>query len=96
MSSDAAASALPRVITLTERAFSTTVGDSERLDALSAWSARQLVFSEDIYHGAGLSAVDDGSGGVHLVYKDSAEELRYRHYDGASWGSPQLVESAAD
>src|SRR5437016_4107063 len=45
---------------------------------------------------AGLSAVDDGSGGVHLVYKDSAEELRYRHYDGASWGSPQLIESAAD
>ena len=65
-------------------------------DALSAWSARQLVFSEGIYHGAGLSAVDDGSGGVHLVYKDSAEELRYRHYDGASWGSPQLIESAAD
>ena len=65
-------------------------------DALSTWGARQLVFSEGIYHGAALSAAGDGSGGVHLVYKDSAQELHYRHYDGTSWSGSQLVESTAD
>ncbi|HEY5676315.1 MAG TPA: hypothetical protein VIR81_06005, partial [Myxococcales bacterium] len=64
-------------------------------DPPGTWGARQLVFSEGIYHGAALSAVGDGSGGVHLVYKDVGEQLWYRHWSG-SWSSRQLVESSAD
>jgi len=64
-------------------------------DALGSWSARQVVFSEGIYHGAAMSAAGDGQGGVHLVYKDIAQQLYYRHWDG-SWSAAQLIESTAD
>src|SRR5262249_28670148 len=49
-------------------------------------------FPEKIYHGAALSAVDDGSGGMHLVYKDNSGILHYRHFDGSSFGLDQIVE----
>jgi len=62
-------------------------------DAVSAWGARQLVLSDGIYHGAALSAAGDGSGGVHLLYKDVNEQLWYRHWSG-SWSARQLVESS--
>ncbi|HUJ24394.1 MAG TPA: hypothetical protein VLW85_00135 [Myxococcales bacterium] len=65
-------------------------------DAVGAWSARQAVFSEGIYHGAALSAAGDGSGGVHLAYKDVDGVLWYRHWDGASWSGRTLIESASD
>src|SRR6185295_9095513 len=64
-------------------------------DALGTWSARQVVFSEGLYHGAALSSADDGSGGVHLVYKDVGEQLWYRHWSG-SWGAKTQIESSAD
>jgi hypothetical protein len=64
-------------------------------DALSTWGTRETVFPEGIYHGAALSAAGDGSGGVHLVYKDSSERVFYRRWSG-SWSARQLVESSAD
>jgi len=64
-------------------------------DPLQAWGARQVVFPEGIYHGAALSAAGDGSGGVHLVYKDVGGQLWYRHWSG-NWSSRMLVESTAD
>jgi len=64
-------------------------------DPLSAWSVREAVFPEGIYHGAALSAAGDGSGGVHLVYKDSAQRLFYRRWSG-SWSARQVVESSGD
>ena len=65
-------------------------------DSLSTWSARQAVFPEGIYHGAALSAVDDGQGGVHLVYKDINEQLWYRHFDGSAWSGRTQIEGVAD
>ncbi len=64
-------------------------------DAVSSWGARQLVFSDGIYHGAALSAAVAVSGGVHLLYKDVNEQLWYRHWSG-SWSARQLVESSSD
>ena len=64
-------------------------------DAVGTWSSPQVVFSEGIYHGAALSAVDDGAGGIHLFYKDINEQLYYRHYSG-SWGSRTQVEGVSD
>ena len=65
-------------------------------DALSSWGSRQAVFGEGLYHGAALSALGDGSGGVHLFYKDVTERLFYRHWDGTSWSGRQTVEDVAD
>ncbi|MFP2899057.1 WD40/YVTN/BNR-like repeat-containing protein [Corallococcus sp. 4LFB] len=53
-------------------------------------------FSDGIYHGAALSAVEDGQGGIHLVYKDETERLYYRRFDGTSFGSRILVEGTPD
>jgi hypothetical protein len=64
-------------------------------DPLQSWGARQVVFPEGIYHGAALSAASDGSGGIHLVYKDVGGQLWYRHWSG-SWSGRILVESTAD
>ncbi len=44
-------------------------------DPLGTWSAVRDAFSDGIYHGAALSAVADGKGGMHLVYKDEFERL---------------------
>ncbi|WP_245918874.1 hypothetical protein [Melittangium boletus] len=63
---------------------------------LEEWSPVRDAFSDGIYHGAALSAVADGQGGMHLVYKDEMERLYYRHFDGSSFGSRTLLESSRD
>ncbi|HEY2028328.1 MAG TPA: hypothetical protein VGH20_03875, partial [Myxococcales bacterium] len=65
-------------------------------DPLGTWGARQAVFPEGIYHGAALSAVDDGSGGVQLVYKDVNEDLLYRHWANGAWSASQLIDNSED
>jgi hypothetical protein len=59
---------------------------------LSTWSSAAAVLSDGIYHGAALSAVADGAGGLHLVYKNVAEKLYYRRYDGRAWSGATLIE----
>src|SRR5712671_2695647 len=61
-------------------------------DPLSSWTSATTVFSDGIYHGAALSAVADGAGGLHLAYKNLSEKLYYRHYDGSGWSSATLLE----
>jgi hypothetical protein len=65
-------------------------------DPLDTWGPRRDAFSDGIYHGAALSAVEDGKGGIHLVYKDETERLYYRRFDGTSFGSRILVEGTPD
>jgi hypothetical protein len=65
-------------------------------DALGTWSSAQQVFPEGIYHGAALSAVGDGNGGVHLVYKDVNERLAYRFFNGSGWGGRTDIEDVQD
>ncbi|MBE4746726.1 exo-alpha-sialidase [Corallococcus sp. ZKHCc1 1396] len=59
--------------------------------SLSTWSSTRTAFSDGIYHGAALSAVADGKGGLHLVYKDNSERLVYRRFDGSAFGSAVRV-----
>ncbi|MBZ4376827.1 sialidase family protein [Corallococcus sp. AS-1-6] len=59
--------------------------------SVSTWSSTRTAFSDGIYHGAAMSAVADGKGGLHLVYKDNSERLRYRRFDGSSFGSAVKV-----
>lgn len=65
-------------------------------DPEDTWGPVLQAFSDGIYHGAALSAVADGKGGMHLVYKDEFEKLYYRHFDGSSFGSRVLVEGSSD
>ena len=65
-------------------------------DPVDKWGSVKDAFSDGIYHGAALSAVGDGHGGMHLVYKDETERLYHRHFDGASFGSRTLLESSRD
>ncbi|QSQ22596.1 exo-alpha-sialidase [Pyxidicoccus parkwayensis] len=65
-------------------------------DPLGTWSPVRDAFSDGIYHGAALSAVEDGKGGIDLVYKDETEKLYYRHFDGTSFGPRVLVEGTSD
>ena len=65
-------------------------------EPLADWSSVRDAFSDGIYHGAALSAVADGHGGMHLVYKDETERLYYRYFDGSSFGSRTLLESSRD
>ena len=65
-------------------------------DPVGSWGPAQAVFPEGIYHGAALSAVGDGNGGVHLVYKDVNETLWYRFFDGSSWSARTSIESNPD
>jgi hypothetical protein len=65
-------------------------------DPLDTWSPVRDAFSDGIYHGAALSAVEDGQGGIDLVYKDEMERLYYRHFDGTSFGPRILVEGTSD
>lgn len=63
---------------------------------LTSWSPVRTAFPEGIYHGAALSAVADGRGGMHLVYKDNSERLMYRHFDGRRFGSSLVVHGNGD
>ena len=63
---------------------------------LSSWSPVRTAFPEGIYHGAALSAVADGRGGMHLVYKDNSERLLYRHFDGRRFGAAKVVHEHGD
>ena len=63
---------------------------------LSTWSSATAVLSDGIYHGAALSAVADGAGGLHLVYKNVNESLYYRRYDGRAWSGATLLEGTPD
>ncbi len=65
-------------------------------DPVGTWSSAQQVFPEGIYHGAALSAVGDGNGGVHLVYKDVNERLAYRFFNGSGWGGRTDIEDVQD
>lgn len=65
-------------------------------DPVETWGSEKEAFSEGIYHGAALSAVADGNGGMHLVYKDEMERLYHRFFDGTSFGSRTLLESSRD
>ena len=65
-------------------------------DPLDQWGAEITAFPEGLYHGAALSAVADGSGGVHMVYKDLTERTYYRYFNGSSWGNRVPVESTQD
>ena len=64
--------------------------------SLSSWSSTRTAFSDGIYHGAALSAVADGKGGLHLVYKDNSERLVYRRFDGSGFGSAVRVLERGD
>ncbi len=63
---------------------------------LSSWSSARTAFSEGLYHGAALSAVADGRGGMHLVYKDNSERLLYRRFNGNSFSAPLVVHGRGD
>ncbi|WP_375766725.1 hypothetical protein NR798_34275 [Archangium gephyra] len=65
-------------------------------DPLDTWSSVRDAFPEGIYHGAALSAVADGKGGMHLVYKDESERLYHRHFDGNVFGPRTLLEGTRD
>jgi hypothetical protein len=65
-------------------------------DPLGTWSAVADAFPEGIYHGAALSALADGHGGMHLVYKDESERLFHRYFDGSAFGPRTLLEDSRD
>ncbi|MCP3100667.1 glycoside hydrolase [Myxococcus sp. K15C18031901] len=65
-------------------------------EPVESWSVVRDAFPDGIYHGAALSAVEDGRGGMHLVYKDEQERLYHRRFDGTSFGPRTLVESESD
>jgi hypothetical protein len=72
-------------------------------DPVTAWSAQRNAFADGahIYHGASLSAVPDGVGGLHLLYKEwvsppDGQQLYYRHFDGVAFGSKTPVGSLGD
>ncbi|NTX34408.1 exo-alpha-sialidase [Myxococcus sp. CA033] len=65
-------------------------------DPVETWGPVREAFSDGIYHGAALSAVADGRGGMHLVYKDEQERLYHRRFDGTSFGPRKLVEGTSD
>jgi hypothetical protein len=65
-------------------------------DPVDHWEPVREAFPEGIYHGAALSAVADGQGGMHFVYKDETERLYYRRFDGNAFGSRTLLEDSRD
>lgn len=65
-------------------------------DPLDTWGAVRQAFPDGIYHGAALSAVEDGKGGMHFVYKDEGQRLYYRHFNGSTFGPRTLLEGAQD
>jgi hypothetical protein len=65
-------------------------------DPDDAWSPVAVAFPDGIYHGAALSTVTDGGGGLHVVYKNQAMELRYRFFDGTRFGDSVLLDGDGD
>jgi hypothetical protein len=65
-------------------------------DPLNTWGSVRQAFPDGIYHGAALSAVEDGHGGMHFVYKDESERLYYRRFDGSTFGPRTLLEDSTD
>jgi len=65
-------------------------------DPLNTWGAVRQAFPDGIYHGAALSAVEDGRGGMHFVYKDESLRLNYRYFDGSAFGPRTLLEDVTD
>lgn len=65
-------------------------------DPLNTWGSVRTAFPEGIYHGAALSAVEDGQGGMHFVYKDESMRVNYRRFDGSAFGPRMLVEDMTD
>ena len=65
-------------------------------DPINQWTAVTQPLPEGIYHGAAASAVADGQGGMHLVYKGHDEKLYYRYYNGSSFGPVTSVETQGD
>jgi hypothetical protein len=65
-------------------------------DGLGTWGAQTQAFAEGIYHGAALSAVGDGAGGMHLFYKDENLTLWYRKFNGTSFGGATLIEDVSE
>lgn len=65
-------------------------------DAVDTWGPTATAFPEGIYHGASISAVPDGAGGMHFVYKDKSFQQWYRHFDGATFGPGQSIETQGD
>jgi hypothetical protein len=65
-------------------------------DPLDSWRSAEDAFPDGIYHGAALSAVADGRGGMHLVYKDEQEQLYYRRFDGRQFGPRTQLEGRPD
>jgi hypothetical protein len=71
-------------------------------EPLTQWSAKVNAFPDGahIYHGASLSAVDDGAGGLHLVHKKwvaaDTHQLYYRHFDGLAFGPAIALGSLGD
>lgn len=65
-------------------------------DPLNTWGAVRQAFPDGIYHGAALSAVEDGRGGMHFVYKDEREHLAYRHFNGSTFGPRTVLEDTPD
>ena len=62
---------------------------------LGSWGPVQN-FAEGFITAPRCSAVADGAGGMHLVYKDKNMVLWYRHFDGTSFGPAQPVENVGD
>jgi hypothetical protein len=65
-------------------------------DGLGTWGAQTEAFAEGIYHGAALSAVADGAGGMHLLYKDENQTLWYRRFNGSSFGAATGIETVTE
>ncbi|WP_342376647.1 glycoside hydrolase [Myxococcus stipitatus] len=68
----------------------------EDSEPVESWGPVREAFPDGIYHGAALSAVADGRGGMHLVYKDERERLYHRRFDGTAFGPRTLVEGTPD
>lgn len=57
------------------------------------WAPELVLATDGIYHAGAFSVVVTPDGTVHLGYADkAASRLKYRHFDGARWSDPLLIE----
>ncbi|MFN7132687.1 MAG: hypothetical protein ACK4N5_11440, partial [Myxococcales bacterium] len=63
---------------------------------VNRWTDVEDAFPRGIYHGAAMSAVADGAGGLHVVFKQKLGELVYRHFDGVRFGEPTVLLTESD